>query len=73
MTHQKVFEIFKNRFPELYSESITYFPNGKNSIRLRGVKSFPYHKDLIFTYEDDDSWRLETSGRFIKDLKKSTK
>ena len=35
MTHADVFRHFKEILPHLLGENVTYFPHGKNAIRVR--------------------------------------
>ena len=35
MTHVKVYEQFKEQFPQYADQAEKWFPNGKNSIRIR--------------------------------------
>ena len=67
MTHTDLFKMFKTFFP-LYAEmSKEYFPNGRNSIRVRmdGI-----NKDYIFTFHDKNDWKFETVNSFLKNNKK---
>ena len=67
MTHTDLFKMFKTFFP-LYAEMAKeYFPNGKNSIRVRmdGI-----NKDYIFTFHDKNDWKFETVNSFLKNNKK---
>lgn len=73
MTHNHVYDIFVKMFPLYLSENLVYFPNGKNSIRLRGLKNFPgmrTRQDVIFSCNHDCSeWKLETMDSYLRSLK----
>lgn len=75
MTHDQVYRLFKMIFPSYANDEIVYFPNGKNSIRLRGVKGLHSDgRDLIFTTSNNHmEWRLETIDSFLKAMKGETK
>lgn len=61
MTHKALFDIFKMLFGAHLGDIDTWFPNGKNSIRVR----LTIHKEVIFTYVNDKKWRLETVDMFL--------
>lgn len=61
MVHLEVFELFRAYFPQ-HAECVTeWFPNGKNSIRVR----IAVGHEFIFTYEDKNNWRFETYNYFL--------
>lgn len=63
MTNKQVFEQFVNMFQNLSAEKVEiWFPNGKNSIRIRTVSK----REFIFTYNGSDDWILETTNNFLK-------
>lgn len=65
MAHKDVFEIFKTLFP-MYAEKATmWFPNGKNSVRVRIDE---LRQDFIFTFLGKKEWRFETVDIFTKTL-----
>ena len=65
MAHRDVFELFKKLLPT-YAEDITeWFPNGKNSVRVRNAS---LHQDFVFTYEGPQEWRFETVYSFTKTM-----
>lgn len=41
-----------------------WFPNGRNSIRVR----LDTGKEFIFTYNSSDDWKIESVGSFLKGL-----
>ena len=52
-------------FPTMAKYAAMWFPNGKNSIRIRDNNKH----ELIFTYHSDADWRLETINEFLKNTK----
>lgn len=63
MTHNEVFKQFQISFPSYVGAKIdTWFPNGKNSIRVRQTNG----KEFIFTFNNHKDWRFETIDSFIK-------
>lgn len=71
MSHNQVYQLFRIVFPSYATDEVIWFPNGKNSIRLRGVKGFSVDgMDLIFTADNNHLiWRLETIESFLKNMK----
>lgn len=44
-----------------------WFPNGKDSVRLRMHRRFGRkHIDLIFTYRSDREWTIETVDVYLR-------
>ena len=67
MTHTNVFKRFQTMFPKLNYHDAIWFPNGKDSIRMRGLYNFDGTKcDFIFTYHGKTNWRLETVDSFLE-------
>lgn len=67
MPHKDVFVIFKKLFPP-YAEKVTeWFPNGRNSVRVRIKET---HQDFVFTYQSNKEWRFETAENFVNSLNK---
>lgn len=64
MTHNKVFEDFKERLPICINKITEWFPNGKDSIRVR----FNNGKDYIYTI-DEHGFNFESKEHFIERLK----
>lgn len=61
MSPNNVYDYFKICFPT-YAESVeTWFPNGKNRIRVRLINKY----DFIFTYNNNRDWCFETVDSFI--------
>lgn len=72
MTSVEILILFQEIF-HVKDEIDEWFPNGKNSIRVRFKKTtlpFELNKDgeLIFTAESRDEWRLETIDSWIKSI-----
>ena len=61
MTHIDVYKHFEMLFPEKAEKGIKYFPNGKNSIRVRNVNK----PEMIFTFKSPLDWKLETIDSFL--------
>lgn len=65
MSHKEVYKWFELYFPQ-YSKYIKeWFPNGKNSVRVRQING----QDFVFTFNAPNNWRFETVGSFINELK----
>lgn len=62
MTHKSIFNSFKSRFPDIEEHSEIWFPNGKNSVRIRLKDG----REIVYTCNDKDDWRLESLDSFIK-------
>lgn len=54
MVHSKVFECFQEHLPAFAEKVETYFPNGKNSIRVRQKDG----KEFIFSFNGEKIWRF---------------
>lgn len=65
MVHTKVFEQFKQLFPEYLEMLSIWFPSGKNAIRVRKLDG----KEFIFTFNGSNNWRFETVDSYIKSMK----
>lgn len=66
-TTRVLLDIFTKKFPDM--EVAYTWTKGKNAIRIRLTREAykqtpPPEKDLVFTYIDDDNWRLETISSF---------
>lgn len=72
MPHTKVYGLFKKLFPEWVTEDTIYFPNGKDSVRIRNVRSPIFPKDdLVFTGSSTSTWKLETIDNYLYNLRRS--
>lgn len=74
MTHRGVFDMFSELFSAHVNDDVVYFSNGKNSIRVRGLKGLGFDgQDIVFTMGDLKKnhleWRLETVDSFLKTMK----
>jgi hypothetical protein len=67
MVHEKIWEKFKEHNGSVSDIVTCWFPNGKNSIRVRLRES----GDLIFTYISKKKWRLETVDSYLDSTKVS--
>ena len=65
MAHNEVWKAFGQILPIFKEKATMWFPNGKNSIRVR-IGEVPAHQDLIFTFNNSKEWRFETVDAFIK-------
>lgn len=61
MVHTELIKIFKDIFHVSDDKVECWFPNGKNSVRVRMKNCI----ELIFTYYKKDNWRVETVKSFI--------
>lgn len=66
MLHDDVYKRFKKWFPEISKQIIQWFPNGRNSIRVRRMDG----QDFIFTYQGKQNYSFETVDSFIDRLKR---
>jgi hypothetical protein len=62
MNHEKVWEKFKERNGLVTDIVVCWFPNGRNSIRVR----LRGGGDLIFTYISKKKWKLETVDSYLE-------
>lgn len=62
MTHPFVYEEFKTYFPQYEELTDLWFPNGKNSIRVR-LKN---KRELVFTINGTRDWCFETVDSYLK-------
>ena len=65
MTHPQILNQFKEFFPDTMPFVATWFPNGKNSIRLRLVDGSEY----VFTFKNSNVFRFETLDSFLEGVK----
>lgn len=71
MTHRQVYGKFQETFPAYVHENLIYFPNGKNSVRIRGIRGLHSGgEDFVFSYNGVNDWKLETVDSFIKNTMK---
>lgn len=65
MIHTQVYEFFKKCLPEQASKVIEYFPNGRDSIRVRKENK----QEFIFSLTSPKEWKYETIDQFLNDMK----
>lgn len=65
MSHVIIFKQFTKHFPVWADQVKEWFPNGKNSIRVRLTVNTCY----IFTWNGIEDWCLETVDSYIKNMK----
>lgn len=65
MTHAQVYEKFKEHLPDQEKDVKVYFPNGRNSIRIRKENGLEY----IFTINEPRFWKFETIDQFLSSMK----
>lgn len=65
MTHENVLMYFKTYFPNVSECIDEWFPNGKDSIRVR----MSYGEDFIFTCHDKSDWCYETLDSYIRKMR----
>lgn len=66
MIHNRIYEKFKS-MTEFGNTNVTeWFPNGRNSVRLR-IKGC--HSEMIFTFNGENKWSYETIDNYISRLK----
>lgn len=63
MVHSKVFECFQEHLPAFAEKVETYFPNGKNSIRVRQKDG----KEFIFRLTEKKLGGLKLSTSFLQE------
>ena len=66
MTHKDVLEKLREFYPLKDNSIEVWFPNGKNSVRVR----LNNKTELIFTYCGPRKWRLETVECFMYGFEK---
>ena len=69
MEHNTVFMYFKTLFPKQAEDANSWFPNGKDSIRVRVKDAGEY----IFTYHATYDWRFETVDSYLNGMKRKEK
>lgn len=66
MTHNDVLEYFKLLFPLTFEQVVIWFPNGRNSIRVRILNN----QEFVFTYTSQREWKFETLDEYMKGMRK---
>lgn len=65
MTQKDVYEQFKTIFPNYAEKLDAWFPNGKNSVRIRLTDK----QQFVFTYNKKHDWTFETVDSFVNRIK----
>ena len=65
MIHTQVYGFFQTCLPDQAKEVKEYFPNGKNSIRIRKTNG----QEFIFSLREPKAWKFETIEQFLADMK----
>ena len=64
MIHTQVYGFFQTCLPDQAKEVKEYFPNGKNSIRIRKTNG----QEFIFSLREPKAWKFETIDQFLADM-----
>lgn len=62
MTHKAVYEMFQRLHPLYCSETLTWYPNGINSIKIEVLKDMIF----VFTFNNNKTWSFETLKSYDK-------
>ena len=65
MIHSQVYGYFKECLPIQAKKVTEYFPNGRNSIRVRQTDG----QEFIFSTTAPKAWKFETIDQFLADMK----
>lgn len=65
MNHTQVYEQYKEHVLNYAINTKEYFPNGKNSIRVRQNNG----QEFVFTFMSSKSWKFETLDQFLIGMK----
>lgn len=65
MIHTQVYGFFQTCLPDQAKKVKEYFPNGKNSIRIRKTNG----QEFIFSLREPKAWKFETIDQFLADMK----
>lgn len=69
MNHKEVYKALERHLPSFFSQTSIYFPNGKNSIRIRLKDG----NEFVFSFNNDDIWKLETRDQHLIEMKTKKK
>lgn len=69
MTHKDVYKYFTLYFPQFAEHVEIWYPNGKNSVRVRQKNG----QDFVFTYNGEMLWCFETVENHINRIRKGDK
>ncbi len=62
MRHVDVHEMFTRLFPMYSAGKYTWYPNGRNTIRIKIIENI----EFIFTYHNNRCWSFETLPMYNK-------
>lgn len=65
MIHNEVYGLYKECLPDHEVDTVEYFPNDRNSIRVRQNNG----QDFVFTFIEPNSWKFETIDEFLAGMK----
>lgn len=65
MIHSQIYRYFKECLPDRAKKVTEYFPNGKDSIRIRQANK----QEFIFSFNGYNKWKFETVSQFLADMK----
>ena len=69
MIHSEVYGHYVECLPDRAAQTKEYFPNGRNSIRVRQNDG----QEFVFTFIESDSWKFETIDEFLAGMMKGEK
>lgn len=69
MVHTEVYKRFNDILPQDSKHVEAWFPNGRNSIRLRMLNK----REYVFTYNDSKDWHFETIKSYLARIERRTK
>lgn len=62
MSNREVLEKAKEVFPHFFENGYTWYPLGKNGVRVRSGNG----KTVFITYMDGNDWSIETPEHYAK-------
>lgn len=65
MIHTQIYGQYKECLPDQAKNTKEYFPNGRNSIRVRQNNG----QEFVFTFIGPKSWKFETIDQFLAGMK----
>lgn len=66
MNHNELFKKYKEIFQANDADIDVWFPNGKDSVRVR----YKDKREFVFTYSKSDEWCIQTIKEFLKSTRK---
>lgn len=67
MVHNDIHKCFVENFPKW--KNAEWFPNGKDCIRVRLIKTRETFEDVIFMYKSTKEWTIETVDSYISKMR----